>query len=105
VVRLATTNPTVPSLVQAFNACTPIGAADASRVASALADRLTSHLAAAAESAYPIRSSPVVRACKTLRAGRGAAAFRPLLVPAGACLDTGRERGRKRERERVCVCV
>lgn len=81
---------TAPTLTTAFNACTPIAAADTQRVVGELVARLTTSLASAAESAYPKRSSPVVRACRTILAGMGAASFRPLIVPPGQCLDITR---------------
>jgi hypothetical protein len=78
---------TAPILTTAFNACVPIAASDAPRVIADVVARLTTSLASAAESAYPVSSSPVVRACRTIRAGVGAASFRPLVVPPGRCLN------------------
>ncbi len=78
-----------PNLTASFNACAPIAAADAPAVAEALVSRLTGTLASKAESAYPLATSPVVRACAAIMdpAVYGAAAFRPFVVAPGQCYD------------------
>ena len=74
-------------ITRAYNACTPIAPAQLRDVVWRLNSRLTGQLASAAESAYPAATSPSAAACAALANGSGVAAFRPLLVPPGECLN------------------
>ena len=76
-----------PALSKAFNACTPILPSQRGYVENTLIGQITTALACAAESAYPLAISPVVANCKAIAKHTGAASLAPIVVPAGSCLN------------------
>lgn len=68
---------------KAYNTCEPAQ----EWTARFISGRVTDLLSAMAEAAYPAAFSPVIGACKQVMGWPGLAAFPPLLVKAGACLN------------------
>ena len=55
-----------PTVSKAFNTCTPVAPNRRDLIVSWIVGDLTGHLAAMAESAYPLSNSPIPIACSTL---------------------------------------